>query len=90
MPIVRYVVFASSFVAALLFLLDRSLPPSVARAAGPDIDRTTIRIRSTRALPEKIIFDTSALIAATVSTPLFTADSPDHGESNALALLERR
>ncbi|MBH5371922.1 hypothetical protein [Bradyrhizobium glycinis] len=72
---------------ALLFLLDRSLPPLGERAAGPDVDRTTIRIRSARALPEKIIFDTSTEMAA---TPLLAADSPDHGESNASVRLEMR
>ncbi|MDF0494234.1 MULTISPECIES: hypothetical protein [Bradyrhizobium] len=90
MPIVRYFVFASSFVVALLFLLDRSLPQPAERAAGPDVDRTSIRIHSTRALPERIIFDTSTRIATTVSTPLLAAESPDHGAGNALAMLETR
>ncbi|MDF0520490.1 hypothetical protein P0R31_24920 [Bradyrhizobium yuanmingense] len=90
MPIVRYLVFASIFAVALLFLLDRSLPQAAERAAGPDVARTSIRIHSARALPEKIILDTSTRIATTVSTPLLAAESPDHGASNALAMLETR
>jgi hypothetical protein len=82
-------VFASSLVVALLFSLDHSLPPPAERAAGPDFDRTTIRIRSARALPEKIIF-TSTRIAATVFSPLLAADPLGHGESDALALLKMR
>ncbi|UWU93214.1 hypothetical protein [Bradyrhizobium sp. CB1015] len=90
MPIVRYFVFASSFVVALLFLLDRSLPSPGERSAGPDVDRAPIRIHSARALPEKIIFDTSARIATAMSTPLLAAESPDPVASDALALLETR
>ncbi len=90
MPVVRYVLFASIFAVALLFLLERSLPQSAERAAGPEVARTTIRIHSARALPEKIIFDTSTRIAATVSNPLLAAESPDHGTSDALAMLETR
>ncbi|KRP96289.1 MULTISPECIES: hypothetical protein [Bradyrhizobium] len=90
MPIVRYVVFASIFAVALLLLLDRSLPQPAERAAGPEAARATIRIHSARALPEKIIFDTSTRIAATVSTPLLAADAPDRGTSGALTMLETR
>lgn len=85
MPIVRYFVFASCFVVALLFSLDHSLAPLGEAAAGPEVDRSIIRIHSARAWPEKIIFDTSTQIAAAVSSPLLAAESPHHDPSDALA-----
>ncbi len=86
MPIIRYFVFASCFVVALLFSMDRSLAPLGEAAAGPEVDRSIIRIHSARAWPDKIIFDTSSQIAATVSTPLLAAESPDHAAGDALAM----
>lgn len=88
MPIIRYFVFASCFVVALLFALDHSLAPLGAAAAGPEVDRSIIRIHSARAWPEKIIFDTSTQIAATVSTPLLAAESPKHATGDTFAMTE--
>ncbi|MCK1754436.1 hypothetical protein IVA78_04260 [Bradyrhizobium sp. 137] len=75
---------------ALLFALDRNLPPLGERSIGPEVDRSIIRIHSARALPEKIIFDTSTQIGATVSSPLLAAEPPAHIASNALAMAEPR
>ncbi|MGL9620303.1 hypothetical protein QRQ56_19990 [Bradyrhizobium sp. U531] len=86
MPIIRYVLFASCFVLALLFLLDRWLPPLGENSAGPEVDRSIIRIHSARAWPEKIIFDTSTHIAPTSSSPVLAAESPDHAVGNAFAM----
>ncbi|MCK1543928.1 hypothetical protein IVB12_18655, partial [Bradyrhizobium sp. 179] len=58
MPIIRYFVFLSGLLLALLFAADRYLPAPVERAGAADPDRTTIRISSARSLPEKIVFDT--------------------------------
>lgn len=58
MPIIRYSVFVSALLLALLFAADRYLPAPVERAGAADPDRTTIRISSARSLPEKIVFDT--------------------------------
>lgn len=58
MPIVRYFVFVGGLLLALLFAAANHLPAPVARADVTDPDRTTIRIRSARSLPEKIVFDT--------------------------------
>lgn len=88
MPIIRYFLFAGAFTAALLFALDRSLTPLGERTEGADVDRTIIRISSARALPEKIILDTSTQIAATVSSPALAAEPPDHVVSNAMAMAE--
>ncbi|KQT13729.1 MAG: hypothetical protein ACOY3N_11525 [Bradyrhizobium sp.] len=59
MPIIRYFVFVGGFLLALLFAADRYLPAPVEAAAVADPDRTIIRIKSARSLPEKIVFDTS-------------------------------
>lgn len=88
MPIIRYFLFAGAFAAALLFALDRTLPSLGEPTQSADVDRTIIRIRSARDLPEKIIFDTSTPIAATVSSPLVAAEQPDHVARNALAMAE--
>ncbi|WP_375306789.1 hypothetical protein WI560_02690 [Bradyrhizobium sp. A11] len=90
MPIVRYFLFASCFSLALLFALDRSLPPLAELSAGPEVERTNIRIRSARPWPEKIIFDTSTQIATTASSPLLAAEPPAHAAGNALAMVEPR
>lgn len=58
MPIIRYFVFVSTLLLALLFAADRYLPAPAERAGTTDPDRTTIRISSARSLPEKIVFDT--------------------------------
>ncbi|MHC4049885.1 hypothetical protein [Bradyrhizobium sp. 25ACV] len=58
MPIVRYFVFVGGLLLALLFAADRYLPAPVERNDATDPDRTTIRIRSARSIPEKIVFDT--------------------------------
>ncbi|MCK1388916.1 hypothetical protein [Bradyrhizobium sp. 21] len=73
---------------ALLFALDRSLTPLGERTESVDVDRTIIRISSARALPEKIIFDTSTQITATISSPALAAEPPDRVASNAMAMAE--
>ena len=88
MPIIRYFLFAGAFVVALLFVLDCNLPAVDERSAGPEVDRSIIRIHSARALPEKIIFDTSTEIAAPISSPVLAAAPPDRAASNAVAIAE--
>jgi hypothetical protein len=58
MPIIRYFVFVGGLLLALIFAAEQYLPAPVARADTPEPDRTTIRVRSARVLPEKIVFDT--------------------------------
>ncbi|MBR0812636.1 hypothetical protein JQ544_13950 [Bradyrhizobium diazoefficiens] len=88
MPIIRYFTFAGAFVIALLFVLDRNLPPPATASAAPHVDRAIIRIRSAHALPEKIILDTSAGIAAAASPPPIAAGAPSHAASDALEMAE--
>ena len=89
MPIVRYVLFAGAFVVALLFALDRSLPPLADISAGSGVDRSIIRIHSAGAWPEKIVFDTSTQIATMVSSPLLATERRDE-PSQALAMAAPR
>jgi hypothetical protein len=58
MPIIRYFVFVGGLLLALLFVADWYLPAPVEHAGAADPDRTIIRIKSARSLPEKIVFDT--------------------------------
>jgi hypothetical protein len=88
MPIFRYFLFASAFVVALLFALDRNLSPPTEQPAGPDVDRTIIRINSARTVPEKIIFDTSAQIDTPISPPVLAAEPQGQAASNTLATAE--
>jgi hypothetical protein len=60
MPIVRYFVFVGSALFALLLAADRYLPAPADRSAEIDVDRSIIRIRSARGLPEKVVFDTAS------------------------------
>ncbi|MDA9464669.1 hypothetical protein [Bradyrhizobium sp. CCBAU 53415] len=86
MPIIRYFVFAGAFAVALLFALDRTLPPLATPSAGPGVDRTVIRIRSARTLPEKIVLDTSTSIAAATASPLIAGEAPHRSARDALAM----
>jgi hypothetical protein len=86
MPIVRYFVFAGAFVVALLFALDRSLPPLAEISAGRGVDRSTIRIHSARARPDKIIFDTSTQLANVISSPVLASERRDDHASQAFAM----
>lgn len=88
MPIIRYFLFAGAFALALLFVLDRNVPPLATPSAPPHVDRTVIRIRSARALPEKIVLDTSTSIATAASSPLIAAEAPDRTARDALAMAE--
>ena len=60
----RYFVFVGSVLVALLFAIDRYLPTPPETGHASDPDKTIIRIRSARSLPEKIVFDTRPQTAA--------------------------
>ena len=60
MPLARYFITVGGTLAALLFIASWCLPtPPALFAEGMAIDRATIRIRSARKWPEKIVLDTS-------------------------------
>ena len=63
MPIIRYFVFVGSLLVALLFLADYLFPAPLQARTEVDVDRSIIRIHSARTLPERIVFDTSTVLA---------------------------
>jgi hypothetical protein len=72
MPVLRYFVFVGAALIALLFVVSAQLPsaaPAV-EASNSAADLTSIRIRSDRKWPERVVFDTSAptIVPAPVQT----------------------
>jgi hypothetical protein len=59
MPIFRYFVLVGGCLLAFLIATDRYLPRPVEPASAADVDRSIIRIRTTRVGPEKVEFDTA-------------------------------
>ena len=61
MPVARYFLFVGGMLLALLFALDAFAPQQtvVAGNAAPSINKTVVRIRSDRKLPERVVYDTS-------------------------------
>ena len=57
MPVVRYLVFVGGVLLLLLFATDHYFPRESQGSSVAEVDRSVIRIRSTRPLPEKIVFD---------------------------------
>jgi hypothetical protein len=70
MPIVRYFLFTASLLLVLLFAAVWYWPPQGDHAVATDIDRSVIRIRSARSVPEKIVFDTNRPTVVSSSTPI--------------------
>jgi hypothetical protein len=73
MPVLRYFLFVGGSLLALLFAIDAYMPkePVVTAAeASTTADNPTLRIRSDRKWPERIVFDTSA---PTIVPPVQTA-----------------
>jgi hypothetical protein len=64
MPLVRYFVVMGGVLLSLLFLADSYLPKPDTAASSADIDRSTIRLRSSQKWPEAIQMDTSAVVPA--------------------------
>ncbi|WP_426442310.1 hypothetical protein [Bradyrhizobium genosp. P] len=63
MPVARYFLFVGGVLLALLFALDAIVPQETVVAAtgpsSPSFDRSTVRIRSTQKLPERVVYDTN-------------------------------
>ena len=65
MPVMRYFMFVGAALLALLFVVSAELPsPPVAKATNTAADVPMIRIHSDRKWPERVVFDTSARLAA--------------------------
>jgi hypothetical protein len=77
MPLLRYFVFVGGALLALLFVADAYSPklPVVTATEIASPESPTLRIRSDRKWPERIVFDTSiptivpALVAKTAASP---------------------
>jgi hypothetical protein len=65
MPLVRYFIFTGTMLLGLLLFLNWYLPGSPAPADSAGIDRSIIRIHSSRKWPEAVKIDTSVPIVAT-------------------------
>jgi hypothetical protein len=88
MPVVRYVVFVGGLLLALLFAADHYFPPVSAPVPVAEVDRSIIRITSTRPVPERIVFDVSQ---PPVAASAIAADNA-HGRPSpheALAMMPR-
>jgi hypothetical protein len=96
-PIVRYFIFVGGALTALLLLAGWCLPtPPVMFADHLTIDRATIRIKSARKWPEKVVLDTSQPIIpppaveeppAAQSVPLSSEEMADQSNLEAMAQL---
>ncbi|MBN8990816.1 MAG: hypothetical protein J0H42_21430 [Rhizobiales bacterium] len=90
MPLGRYFAFTGCMLLALLFVADWYIPPSAARSDRVDVDRTSIRLRSSHRWPERIVIDTrlpTIVPAAATITDIRTPSPPDvRSPREALAL----
>jgi len=87
MPILKYLVFAGGLLLSLLFAADHFLPPAVEPISTAEVDRSIIRISSTRPVPEKIVFDVShrsPLPAASITSDIAHDEQPPR---EALAMM---
>jgi hypothetical protein len=78
MPIGRYLIFTSSFLLALLFMLDWYVPQPAADPAASGVDRSIIRIHSDHKWPAAVPIDTSV---RTIIPPA-VAEIPSSAVSN--------
>src|SRR5450631_1388384 len=92
MPLARYFLFVGGVLLALLYLSNEVLPklPVEAERAEAGPDRSTIRIRSDRKWPERVVFDTNlptiipaqtGRIEAPVPGPTTVSDVPATGRA---------
>jgi len=75
MPIVRFIIWLSTSLLALLFVADWYLPKPLPEPAGDAINKPVIRIASVQQPPERIIIDTSQPTIVLPPT-LFTDAAP--------------
>jgi hypothetical protein len=78
MPIVRYFLFVGGTLLTLLFALDAFVPQQTVLAgnAATSINKTVVRIRSDRKLPERIVYDTSQPTSVPPAAATETAVAP--------------
>src|SRR5262245_56189140 len=76
MLLVRYVLFTSGMLLALLFWTDWYFPKSADAGTSADVDRTVIRIHSSRRWPTAVSFDTSAPMPRATPDAMAEAEIP--------------
>lgn len=82
MPVARYFLFVGGVLLALLFAVDALVPKDIVVAGtivsspGPAVDKTTVRIRSTQKLPERVVYDTSVPIIVPPQVNVVAAAQP--------------
>jgi hypothetical protein len=78
MPVARYFLFVGGTLLALLFALDAFVPQQTVLAgnAATSINKTVVRIRSDRKLPERIVYDTSLPTSVPPAAATETAVAP--------------
>src|SRR5215475_161255 len=86
MPLVRYVLFTSGVLLALLFFTDWYFPKSADASASADVDRTVIRIHSSHRWPTAVSFDTSAPMPHATPGAMAAAEIPAAAPANVTPL----
>jgi len=77
MPITRYFLFTGGLLLTLPFAADHYLPAPVDRISRAGIDKSIIRIRSARVVPDKLELDISRPIAVPPSATFTDERSED-------------
>jgi hypothetical protein len=75
MPLVRYFIFVGGSLLALLFVVNVAIPAEpVSETPSSASDLPPVRIHSDRKLPDRVVFDTSAVLPGqTQATPVVVA-----------------
>jgi hypothetical protein len=62
MPLLRYFIFVGGSLLALLFVANATLPAEPLQETPTSSDLPPVRIHSDRKLPDRVVFDTSAVL----------------------------
>ena len=87
MPVARYFLFVGGVLLALLFVIDALVPADLAVAshAAPSIDKSVVRIKSDRKLPERVVYDTSLPTIVPPAAKVQVAATPPAPAADATA-----
>jgi hypothetical protein len=81
MPVARYFLFVGGVLLALLFGVNALVPQDdvvASNPSSPGFDKSTVRIRSTQKLPERVVYDTNlpTIVPAQVNAVAAAAPAP--------------
>lgn len=88
MPLVRYFVFVGGVLLTLLLVVGSFAPePIVVARNGSAVDKTIVRIRSDRKLPDRVVYDTSlpTIVPPTTSVPVDATPLPSVADASTHA-----